>query len=307
MLIRFLIVIAVVSLPVWSCTAGDAVFSRDGERIYAIKENKPILREITLADETERQISLPQLRDRVAGLARSDDDRVFCLTETALWLVNLTTGAGEKIITAPENSRFWRVAYSSKLRAAFVTSDRDSLIMVKSKDEVSTVFVRRHDRVSCPVFAADGAMFWCEGGDLWQGKIESEEGRLWLAGERYAPLAYLETDEGTPSEMGVSDIAVTRDSLYVQLFRMGGSGSGLMLQVPRLPPEETQVSGMAQVGELKLRDYRRILEGFKPLGENDHEATLCASPDETKVFYVRDRKEFLVSGGETKELHLRVR
>jgi hypothetical protein len=46
-----------------SCLAGDAVFSNDGQRVYAIGngDNKQVLREINLTEQTSRTISLSQL------------------------------------------------------------------------------------------------------------------------------------------------------------------------------------------------------------------------------------------------------
>ena len=94
--------------------------------------------------------------------------------------------------------------------------------------------MRRHDAISSPVFAADGTFFYSEIGDLWSGKFRITKRTLSLTADRYLRLAYLETANTTPSGMGVSDIAPVKDSVYVQLFRMGGSGWGAMFQVPRL-------------------------------------------------------------------------
>jgi hypothetical protein len=161
--------------------------------------------------------------------------------------------------------------------------------MVKGAKDVTTVFVRRHSGLACPVFTAEGELFYSNNGDLWKGTIESEEERIcWLDADRYAPLAWLETGEGTPAEMG-------------------GSGWGVMLKVPRVANPERKVDGMAQIAELKLGDYKRILEGCKPLRENNRPANLCASPDETKVYYEHEGQSFLVTGGETRELDLTTR
>ena len=154
------------------------------------------------------------------------------------------------------------------------------------------------------MFAADGTFFYSEIGDLWSGKIEKNEGIYSLTADRYLPLAYLETANTTPSGMGVSDIAPVKDFIYVQLFRMGGSGWGAMFQVPRRPPTEQKASGMGQVAEFELTRWKELLEGVKPLGENDHPACLCASPDETRVYYTNEGKDYLIANGQTAELHL---
>src|SRR5437870_6576056 len=62
----------------------------------------------------------------------------------------------------------------------------------------------------------------------WRGEIYSDSlGRgPALSAYRYAPLATLETANTSPAEIGVVDIAVTRDTIYLHLYRMGGSGDG---------------------------------------------------------------------------------
>src|SRR4029453_14079875 len=80
--------------------------------------------------------------------------------------------------------------------------------------------------------------------------------------------------------------------------------SKLPNQVPRPPPKEQKTSGMGQLAEFELTRYKELLEGLKPLGENDHPACLCASPDETRVYYTSEDKDYLITNGQTAELHL---
>src|SRR5437899_9560891 len=72
-----------------SCLASDAVFSNDGQRVYAIGngDNKQVLREINLTEQTSRTISLSQLPSQqpLLGITRSDANRLFCVTERHLW------------------------------------------------------------------------------------------------------------------------------------------------------------------------------------------------------------------------------
>jgi hypothetical protein len=77
-----------------------------------------------------------------------------------------------------------------------------------------------------------------------------------------------------------------------------------MFKVPRPPPKEQKASGMGQVAEFELTRWKELLEGLKPLGENDHPACLCASPDETRVYYTNEGKDYLITNGQTAELHL---
>src|SRR5207249_6745991 len=72
-----------------SCLAGDAVFSNDGQRVYTIgnADNKQVLREINLTEQTSRTISLSQLPSQqpLLGITRSDGDKLFCVTEKNIW------------------------------------------------------------------------------------------------------------------------------------------------------------------------------------------------------------------------------
>ncbi len=72
-----------------NCLAGDAVFSNDGQRIYAIAnaDYKLALREINLTKQTSRTISLSQLPSQqpLLGITRSDGDKLFCVTEKNIW------------------------------------------------------------------------------------------------------------------------------------------------------------------------------------------------------------------------------
>ena len=292
-----------------SCLAGDAVFSNDGQRVYAIgnADNKQVLREINLTRQTSRTISLSQLPSQqplLLGITRSDGDKLFCVTEKNIWTFDPGSNRLTKVCGSPKGGRYWRIAYDPHSHTIVVTGTGERGPLFLYKNGLVSVYVRRHDAISSPVFAADGTFFYSEIGDLWSGQIEKNEGTYSLTADRYLPLAYLETANTTPSGMGVSDIAPVKDSVYVQLFRMGGSGWGAMFQVPRSPPKEQRASGMGQVAQFELTRWKELLEGLKPLGENDHPACLCASPDETRVYYTNEGKDYLITNGQTAELHL---
>jgi hypothetical protein len=294
-----------------SCLGGDAVFSKDGQRIYAItsSEKYSALREIDLSNQTSRLIPLTQLsqNDGPVGITRSEWDKLPLITRKSIWSFDPRSGRLAKVRDAPKNGNFYRIAYDPKTRQVFVTADGEGspLFMLKNGRELVPIYVRRYPHISSPVFTSDGDFFYAETGDLWSGKIESEEGRFSLNADRYAPLAYLETANTTPNGTGVSDIAVTRDAIYVQLFRMGGSGWGVLLQVPRPPPKTESVSGMGEMAVKELGRYKEILQGLKSLGENNRPACLCASPDESRVYFTNEGKDYLITNGQTQELHLR--
>ena len=291
-----------------SCLAGDAVFSNDGQRVYAIgqADNKQVLREINLTEQTSRTISLSQLppQQPLLGITRSGGDKLFCVTEKNIWTFDPANNRLTKVCGAPKGGRYWRIAYDPQSHTVVVTGSGERGPLFLYESGLISVYVRRYGSISSPVFAADGTFFYSQVGDLWSGKIESNEGTYALTADRYLPLAYLETANTTPAGMGVSDIAPVKDAIYVQLFRMGGSGWGAMFRVPRPPVKEQKVSGMGQLAEFELTRYKELLEGLKPLGENDRPACLCASPDETRVYYTNEDKDYLITNGQTLELHL---
>src|ERR1041385_1888242 len=249
------------------CFGGDAVFTNDGQRVYAISyaDNKQVLREINLTEQTSRTISLSQLPSQqpLLGITRSGGDKLFCVTEKNIWTFDPGSNRLTKVCGAPQGGRYWRIAYDPQSHTVVVTGSGDKGHLFLFKNGLVSVYVRRHDALSSPVFAADGTFFYSVTGDLWSGKIESNEGTYSLTATRYLPLAYLETENATPSGMGVSDIAPVKDSIYVQLFRMGGSGWGAMFQVPRTAVKEQKVSDMGQIAEFELTRWKELLEGLK--------------------------------------------
>ncbi len=239
------------------CVAGDAVFTNDGQHVYAIgyADNKQVLREINLTEQTSRTISLSQLppQQPVLGITRSDGDKLFCVTEKNIWTFDPANNRLTKVCGAPKDGRYWRIAYDPQSHTVVVTGSGEKGPLFLYKNGLISVYLRRYDSISSPVFAADGTFFYSQVGDLWSGKIESNEGTYSLTADRYLPLAYLETANTTPAGMGVSDIAPVK---------------------------------------------------VKPLGENDRPACLCASPDETRVYYTKDDKDYLITNGQIAELHL---
>ena len=109
------------------CAAGDAVFSRDGARIYALAEieMRPAVQEIELDRKTIRTIPLTQLAasDWLRGITCSEKDRIFCTTKGSLWSFDPRSETLTKIRDAPPGANFWRVAFDPNTHATFVTTD----------------------------------------------------------------------------------------------------------------------------------------------------------------------------------------
>lgn len=298
------------------CVAGDAAFSRDGKRIYALGEidTRPAVQEIELGGRTIRDIALTQLasNDWLRGITCSDEGRIFCTTKGSLWSFDPGSGALTKIRDAPSGTNFWRVAFDPKLHATFVTTDdREApLFMFRKEDEWIPVRMRRHPNPSCPVFSASGELFFSEYGDLWHGEIQTDtfdgEDHFSVAAYRYVPLATQETENASPSEIGVADIGVSREAIYVQLSRMGGSGDGWFARLPRPVPKRTneQSLDLLYKPNERLPVYQKSLSSLKILGEDSRAGQIAVSPDERRVYYIMHGKHWLVTNGKTEELRL---
>jgi hypothetical protein len=298
------------------CVAGDAVFSRDGERIYAIASTDPgpALQEIDLATKTIRTIALKQLaaNDRPRGITRSNDDKIFCTTMGSLWSFDPRSESLTKIRDAPSGATFWRVAFDPKIHATFVTTDdpEGPLFMFRKESEWIPVRMRRHPYPSCLVFTASGELFFAAYGDLWYGEIQTDtfdgEDHFSVAAYRYAPVATLETENTTPAEIGVDDIGVSRELIYAQLSRMGGSGDGWFacLRRPAIKSASEESLDLLYKPSERVPIYQKSLSSLKILGEDSHAGQIAVSPDERRVYYFMDGKHWLVSNGKTEELHL---
>ena len=299
------------------CVAGDAVFSSDGERVYLISdiESKPAIEEIDLNKKTTRKILLTQLdaSDSLRGITCANKNRFFCTTAKAVWSLEPQSGRLTKIRDAPNEVSFWRIAYDPKMQRVFVTTDdrEQPAFTFKDPGEWIPVRMRRHPYPSCLAFAANGELFFAAYGDLWCGEIQADkvddQDYFSIAAYRYAPLATLETQNATPAEIGVADIGVNRDTVHLQLSRMGGSGDGWFarLQRPKVKGDTEGEMEMFYEPKERLPIYLTSLRSLEILGEDSHAGYICVSPDETRVHYVLHDKHWLVTNGKTEELHLR--
>src|SRR5438270_11999560 len=114
-------------------------------------------------------------------------------------------------------------------RVFVTTNDREHPICTfNDPAEWTPVRMRRHPYPSSLAFAANGELSFSAYGDMWCGEIRTdkidEQYDFSIAAYRCAPLATHQTQSTTPAEIGVSDSVVTRDTVYMQLSRMCGSG-----------------------------------------------------------------------------------
>src|SRR5262249_18014914 len=117
----------------------------------------------------------------------------------------------------------------------------------------------------------------------------------------------LETQNTTPAEIGVADIGVGRDKVYLQLSRMGGSGDGWFATLSR-PNVKRDTEGQMEMfyePKERLPIYQAALASLEILGQDSHAGYICVSTDQTRVHYVLHGKHWLVTNGRTEELQLR--
>jgi hypothetical protein len=300
-----------------NCSAGDAVFSIDGQRAYLISDigSKPALEEVNLDKKTTHKILLAQLdsSDSPHGITCTQKNRFFCVTAKAVWSLEPESGRLNKIRDAPDGVSFRGVAYNPKMQRVLVTTDdwEHPVFMFNDPAEWIPVRMRRHPYPSCLSFASNGELFFAAYGDLWCGEIQTDkvegEENFSIAAYRCAPLATLETQNTTPAEIGVADIGVNHDKVYVQLSRMGGSGDGWFatLARPKIKHDTEGEMEMFYEPKERLPVYQTALRSLEILGEDSHAGHICVSPDETRVHYVLHDRHWLVTNGRTEELHLR--
>jgi hypothetical protein len=315
--IAFVAAVLAFLLSVSYCSGGDAVFSSDGGRVYLISdiESKPAVEEIDLNKKTIRKILLTQLdaSESLRGITCTNKNRFFCTTAKAVWSFEPESERLTKIRDAPTGVSFWRIAYDLKMQRIFVTTDdrKDPVFTFNNPAEWSPVRMRRHPYPSSLAFAANGELFFAAYGDLWCGEIRTDkingQDSFSVAAYRCAPLATLETQNTTPAEIGVADIGVNRDTVYLQLSRMGGSGDGWFARLPRPEIKRDSEGDIDMLYEPKERFpiYEKSLRSLEILGEDFRAGSICVSLNETRVHYVLHDKHWLVANGKIEELHLR--
>src|SRR4029453_13013740 len=121
---------------------------------------------------------------------------------------------------------------------------------------------------------------------------------------RVCPPGKLETQNAAPAEMGVADIGVSRDTVYLQLSRMGGSGDGWFARLPRPSIKRDKEGEMEMFDKPKERlpISLKALQSLEILGEDSRAGSICVSLDATRVHYVLHDKHWLVKNGKTKKL-----
>lgn len=293
-LFRILFCVLVACAPV--AMAGNACFSLDGARVYlkAAGVETPCVEEIGLDDGVHRLHHL----DVVGGLGEVDemdtlaDGALVLLCRDTLWKWSPGSRTAQRLQTAPEGMVFAQLAADANGALAvwcrfkkMKTAERPGTLFVAKKPdaELRVVRMRRIDHVSGLCFHGPDALFFGTEGDLWDGLIEYDDEQPTLAAHRFAPLSDRETYNGTPMQIGVMRVAVSKNKVYAHLARMGGSGWGNVVRLS-LPAACEPKSATKDIRD-QVHVYANALNSVEVLGENGTLSYLCASRDGRRVFF----------------------
>ncbi len=334
--------------PAIDASAADAVFSADGRTVYHLRSDGTAkLSRIDLATGERIAVDLSdKIGDhRIAALARDPRGKIMCASGTAIWRFDdeLSIASGELIADLKDSIQNIRdidcpPTTGNLLITAVAENENGKLIhrlLQLRSDEanaggftIKKVSIRRLERIDGIAFTANGALVFGHAGDLWFGRLNEEiipqnsedpkraaelaklppYIRLTLEAFRWAPLATLETADGTPSQTGVQAVAVSGDQVYAHVSRLGGSGWGNVVRLP-LPETAARINapdaGKAELEfsrqldlDVRLDTYRAALAGVSILGSNGRSAFLCASPDGKIVHFATNDGHFLTTIGQ---------
>lgn len=293
--------------------AAEAAFSADGDSVYLVPTREPagMIEAVRLIGKVRETLRLPdQVSGDVVAVDRGPDGSILLATETALYRWTEAENSARELCSAPEQAAFRDVAYdpaADRILLNVRLHDPEEgysgklVVLLPGETELEEPWIRRVSDVFGMTFDSGGFLFFGERGDLWHGCfVPWDRPAGSLVGYRCAPVALLETDIGTSSSIGVEAVAVTKQSVVLHVERMGGAGWGEIVRIEKPPVLETSDDGVElPLGfEEHLRINRRSLESAEILASNGNDSFLCASPDETTVFFRGSRE------GTEAEFHL---
>jgi hypothetical protein len=287
------------------CLAADVAFSNDNQRVYTVGSTDNVtrraLRELDLSTKKAHLIPLVHLDppDEVRAVAPGDGGNILFITGKTAWAFDTRSSRATKLCSAPGESLFVEIAYDGKSHAAYVTTtENGALFMVKNGRDLVPVSMRRHEQISCLTFSSEGELFYKESGDIWRGKIKSNEDSLSVEAEHYAPGRELSSVAEPPEglEYPVVKLVVARDGIYVQVwsYHNRGRGFGALLKLPP-PLRNAGAETNSRIGHLTA----------KKLADTDYPVELGSSADGSTIYYKKDDGEYLVTNGRTQKLQLR--
>lgn len=323
--IRRMILFAVLVSPFVTLSGSDAIFSKDNTHLYLTKWGQCSLIDIDLGKKTCAIVDLTKMLDKpLEGIALSNDGTIFCSSKSALWSYDPSTGSCVKILDAPKDLELMDVSCDPSQNILFAIfrggQGQQLFCLPKNTDHWIPVYNRRLAPVEYPVFGDDGSLYFSSRGDLWTGFLKGQtEPTLpalntysisnktpdgWpksipvaeLEAYRFAPVAFLETQNCTPDSTGLHDLAVSRNFVYGNYSRLGGSGWGSLIRCKRRSSTDSKnnVKEMPAGSQADGKQYLPILESVATVA-NTPCVRLCASWNGELVFYqLKGDEAFLI-------------
>lgn len=324
---------AALVVPFLPLFGGEATFSKDNAHVYLLQwsQQQPrssggcSLIDIDLAKRTCAGIDLSKtIGESLTAITLAKEGSVLCATKSALWSYDSATGRCAKVLGAPKNLKLADLAFnpvSNTLLADCRGPDGQELFCLpQNGDRWIPVYNRRQPPVGFPVFKNDGILYFASHGDLWAGflkrqteptlpalnaySISNKSPDGWpktipvaeLVANRFAPVAYLETENCTSDSTGLHQLAASKGFVYGNYSRLGGSGWGVMIRCRHAPPfgspdKEWSLFGGAGADG---REAIPVLQSVETI--DDRPCTyLCSSRDGSLIFYiVRGGESFLI-------------
>jgi hypothetical protein len=278
-------------------SGAEAAFSQDGARVYLLNVPRQIgnlaLATVDVATGRRAPMAVPAgitARGDPWSLARSKSGFLLLLFEDSLWAYDPEKKTATKVRAAEPGNAFYDVACDSATGQIFLWAKTGLSYAEGGASVWRPVSVRRVDQFAGLTVLQKDHLVFAARGDAWLGRIQrgpAEAGRTFttLLAYRFAPLATLETGNYTPAGVGAAAFAVTECWLYAHVRRMGGSGTGVLVRLPK--PDPRTLDDQKVLFDVKARGEAAIqtLQAMEVIGANGYSASLCASPDGTTAFY----------------------
>ena len=314
----------------------DAVLSNDNHHVYLVhweqdtprKSGACSLIDVNLEKRTCTGIDLRNtLGENVVDIALSDVGIVLCATKSALWSYDPASGKCIKVIVSPNNTELLEIAYdpsqSIVLACCRGEHGQELFCLPKNVDKWIPVYNRRSvsAQVEFPVFSREGTLYFSCRGDLWVGALiaqtaptlpalhaagkempkPSEEwpsvSMAELAAYRYAPIAFLETQNTTSDSTGLHALSVGRRYVYGDYSRLyGGMSWGQLIRCDL--PALVKDGKHAEIPGVSEADGKQAIQALQSVNTivGDNCLYLCGSRDGSVIFYFsrHEQKPFLI-------------
>lgn len=309
----------VCALVVQVCAHGSgAVFSGNGNFVYVAAD--PLLRLDLSRPNHFDEVATSTLfgGESVDAVTRDPRGNIICVTRHHIVSYDPKTEFFTKIYDSPTSQvledaacnpkdSLLLVMVASKETEDFGDAPFRAICFRAGSDKPIQVRSRMTGQIDGPVFDSYGALYFGWGGDLWQGSIyiddedtiESDRARdpkkgtppslaisepiASVMGDRIAPVARRRTAWYASWNMGVFNIAVGQDHLFLGMSAMGHQKKYLLTM---LRPDPTIAHPDHQLSDESFDDFIATLSTVQsiPVGILGLDM-LCASPDGRRVFY----------------------